>query len=174
MNKKAVLWVLSFFTAAFTPGVGFAQTKIMEYKTGIEWSDEKVFLTSAAVPVGTDYLAIPVNHTGSSDPDYQNLYILDVKKKTLALKLDAPDRGFYQVWPSATTSSFVLYYCDQALGQFVSLYIFNKRTKTWTQAITDTVDTGFATVDSAPVLPGYFVNTVQGSDNTLELHIFRY
>ena len=159
------------------PVLGQAQTKIMEYKTDIAWSDSGCYfgdgtMAGTAVPIGTDFLAIAVNRTGDSMPGNQILYILDLKKKTLARKFDANGRGYYWVSPSATTSSFIVQYND---GQknCVQLFTFNKRTKSWTEAISDVVDTGFATAPSSPVLPAYFVNTVKGGDK-LELHVFRY
>jgi len=154
-----------------------AQTKIMEYRTAIPWSDSGVFLQAGAIPIGTDFLAIIVSRapeSGTPSED-QILYILDLKRKSLVQKFDESGRGYYWLNPSATTGSFVLSYwsgADRTDG-IIELYNFNKRTRKWSLAIQDQVDTGYATAPSAPVLPGYLVNTVRGGDK-LELHVFRY
>lgn len=154
-----------------------AQTKIMEYKTAIPWSDSGVFLQGGAIPIGTDFLAIIVSRapTSGTPAEDQILYILDLKRKSLVEKFDNPGRGYYWLNPSATTGSFVLSYgsgADRA-DQTIALYNFNKKTRKWSLAIQEQVDTGYAVAQSAPVLPGYFVNTVKGGDK-LELHVFRY
>lgn len=144
----------------------------MEYKTDIAWSDSGYFVNGTAVPIGKDFLAVAVNRTGDSTAENQILYILDLKKKTLAQKFDTNGRGYYWVSPSATTGSFIMQYYD-GQNNYLQLFSFNKKTRSWSEVITDVVDTGFATAPSMPLLPAYFVNTVGGGDN-LELHVYRY
>ena len=152
-----------------------AQTKIMEFNTGLAWSDSGVFLTAGLTPIGTDFLAVIINRDPTAEyySADQILYIFDLKKKVLAKRIDVPDQGYYWVSPSATTSSFVLYYSIGTSDQRISLYNFNKKTRNWSLAIDDTFDSGSSTSVSTPVLPGYFVNTVRDGD-ILELHVFKY
>jgi len=152
-----------------------AQTKIMEFNTGLAWSDSGIFLTERLIPIGTDFLAVIINSnpTESSPGDDQILYILDLKKKALARKIEVAGQSGYWVSPSATTSSFILWYWTADSDRRVSLYNFNKKTRNWSVAIDDAFGAGKSTSDSIPVLPSYFVNTVRDGDN-LELHVFRY
>lgn len=186
MRKKFIVRILGCVVALFLPEFSQAQTKIMEYKTDIDWSDGGYFLignplpdlggptVATAVPIGTDFLAVSVNRTvSSSTRDDEILYIFDLKKKNLARKFDSAGRGYYLVFPSATTNSFILYYNDMSSGALLTLFNFNKRTRTWSEVITDVVDTGFAAAPSIPLRPAYFVNTVKGG-NKLELHIYSY
>lgn len=151
-----------------------AQTKIMEYKTQQTWSDSGKFLQAGLHPIGTDFLAVIINRDpNAGEPvEDQIIYILDLKKKSLATKIDMVGKGYYWLSPSATTSSFILNYFEGNVER-VALYNFNKKTRSWSVAIDEQVDTGSSTSYSTPVLPGYFVNTVQGGDK-LELHVFKY
>jgi len=153
-------------------------TKVMAYNTGLAWSDSAVFLQGGLIPIGTDFLAIIINRgplgpSGYAEED-QILYILDTKKKALAKKIDVAGQGFYWVSPSATTSSFALSYSDGTDG-YISLYGFNKKSRTWSTMAdtTQKVTTGYATAASTPLLPGYFVNTVSRND-TLWLDVYKY
>ena len=155
-----------------------AKTKIMEFNTGLAWSDSYEFLQGGLFPIGTDFLAIAINRgqlgPNGADPGDQILYFLDTKKRTLAKKIDVAGQGYYWVQPSATTSSFVLSYSD-GTDLYISLYGFNKRSRTWSTVTgtTQKVTTGYATASSTPLLPGYFVNTVSRND-TLWLDVYKY
>jgi hypothetical protein len=148
-------------------------TKVMAYNTGLAWSDSGRFLTQDLTPIGTDFLAVVIDRNPGGQND-QILYILDLKKKILARKIDVADQGFYWVSPSATTSSFVLSYSD-GTDLYISLYGFNKKSRTWSTMAdtTQKVTTGYATAPSTPILPGYFVNTVRRND-TLWLDVYKY
>ena len=148
-------------------------TKIMEFNTGFAWSDSGRFLTQDLTPIGTDFLAVVLDRNPGAQND-QILYILDLKKKILAKKIDVAGQGFYWVSPSATTSSFVLSYSD-GTDPYISLYGFNKKSRTWSTATgtTQKVTTGYATAASTPLLPGYFVNTVS-RNGTLWLDVYKY
>ena len=148
-------------------------TKVMEYNTGLAWSDSRGFLTQDLTPIGTDFLAVVIDRNPGGQND-QILYILDLKKKILARKIDVAGQGLYWVSPSATTSSFVLSYSD-GTDLYISLYGFNKKSKTWSTVTgtTQKVTTGYATASSTPLLPGYFVNTVSRND-TLWLDVYKY
>ncbi len=159
---------------AFSPHIQ-AQTKIMEFNTGLAWSDSGIFLTDRLTPIGTDFLAVIINSNPADiDPGGdQIVYILDLKKRALARKIEVAGQSGYWVSPSATTSSFILWYWTADSDRRVSLYNFNKKTRNWSVAIDDAFGAGKSTSDSTPVLPSYFVNTVRGGDN-LELHVFKY
>ena len=148
-------------------------TKIMEFNTGFAWSDSGIFLTQDLTPIGTDFLAVVLDRNPGAQND-QILYILDLKKKILAKKIDVAGQGFYWVSPSATTSSFALSYSD-GTDPYISLYGFNKKSRTWSTATSTTqkVTTGYATAASTPLLPGYFVNTVS-RNGTLWLDVYKY
>jgi len=155
-------------------------TKIMAYNTGVAWSDSAVFLQGGLIPIGTDFLAIITNRESMSDPvsysaENQILYILDIKKKALAMKMDVAGQGYYWVSPSATTSSFVLSYSDSNNNRYISLYSFDKKRRTWSLVpdTTQLVTTGYATAGSYALLPAYFVNTVSRND-TLWLDVYKY
>ena len=159
---------------AFSPHIQ-AQTKIMEFNTGLAWSDSGVFLTAGLTPIGTDFLAVIINRnpTGGDEGDTEIVYILDLKKRAFARKIEVAGQTGYWVSPSATTSSFILWYWTANGDRRVALYNFNKKTRNWSLAIDDTFDSGSSTSVSTPVLPGYFVNTVRDGD-ILELHVFKY
>jgi hypothetical protein len=148
-------------------------TKVMEYNTGLAWSDSRGFLTQDLTPIGTDFLAVVIDRNPGGQND-QILYILDLKKKILARKIDVAGQGLYWVSPSATTSSFVLSYSD-GTDLYISLYGFNKKSRTWSTKAdtTQKVTTGYATAASTPLLPGYFVNTVS-RNGTLWLDVYKY
>ena len=155
-------------------------TKVMAYNTGLAWSDSYEFLQGGLIPIGTDFLAIIINRgqlgPNGADQGDQILYILDIKKRALAKKIDVAGQGYYWVEPSATTSSFVLSYYDSESGdRYISLNGFNKKSRTWSTMAdtTQKVTTGYATAASTPLLPGYFVNTVR-RNGTLWLDVYKY
>lgn len=160
-------FALGFFSAAH------GQTKIMEYKTGLAWDGSQTYLNGGLMSIGKDFLALPVNRPPSFAERDQILYIFNIKKKSLAQKLDEANRGFYWVTPSTTTRSFILGYFD-GLDNWIEFHNFNAKSKTWSKTLPEKVDTGFAVTGSFAVAPAYFVNAVKGHDDTLELHIFRY
>lgn len=156
-----------------------AQTKIMAYNTGLAWSDSATFLNSPLHPIGTDFLAIIINRESMSDPgsylgDNQIIYILDIKKKALIKKIDLAGQGLYALLPSATTNSFILSY-DSNDNRYISMYSFNKKSRTWSlvPGTTEKVTTGYSTSESYALLPAYFVNTVSRND-TLWLDVYKY
>ena len=112
----------------------------------------------------------PVSYLG----DNQIIYILDIKKKALIKKIDVAGQGYYTLQPSATTSSFILSY-DSNDNHYISLYNFDKKSRTWSlvPGSTEKVTTGYATSESYALLPAYFVNTVSRND-TLWLDVYKY
>jgi hypothetical protein len=146
-----------------------AQTKTMEYKTAIPWSDSGEFLLGDPIPVGTDFLAVIVNR--NSGQDDQVLYILDLKKKSLAKTFDEAGLSYW-LNPSATTGSFLLsFWRDDATTK--ALYNFNKRTRSWSLASTEQGQGLITAAPSVPVLPGFFVRAVRDGEH-LKLDVFRY
>jgi hypothetical protein len=179
MRNKSIILVCCLILFGISAGAQAQTTKIMAYNTGVAWSDSAVFLQGGLIPIGTDFLAIITNRESMSDPvsyspENQILYILDIKKKVLAMKMDVADQGFYWVSPSAVSSSFVLSYWN-GTDNYISLYSFNKKSRTWSTMAdtTQKVTTGYATAPSTPILPGYFVNTVR-RDDTLWLDVYKY
>ena len=179
MRNKSIIPVCCLILFGISAGAQAQTTKIMAYNTGVAWSDSAVFLQGGLIPIGTDFLAIITNRKSMSDPvsysgENQILYILDIKKKVLAMKMDVAGQGFYWVSPSAVSSSFVLSYWN-GTDSYISLYGFNKKSRTWSTMAdtTQKVTTGYATAPSTPILPGYFVNTVR-RDDTLWLDVYKY
>jgi len=176
---KSIISLCCLLLFGMLAGAEAQTTKIMAYNTGVAWSDSAVFLQGGLIPIGTDFLAIITNRESMSDPvsysaENQILYILDIKKKALAMKMDVAGQGYYWVSPSAVTSSFVLNYWN-GTDNYISLYSFNKKSRTWSlvPGTTEKVTTGYATAASTPLLPGYFVNTVSRND-TLWLDVYKY
>jgi hypothetical protein len=151
----------------------------MEFNTAQAWSDSGLFLQEPLIPIGADFLAVIIyRDPRSRSPivliEDEILYILDLKKKTLAKKIDVVGQGYYVVSPSATTSSFVVtsWSANTEIGM-MSLYNYNKKNRSWSLAIEDVVDSGSSSSFSTQLLPGYFVNTVS-RDNTLWLDVYKY
>lgn len=161
-------WILAL-------GLSFAAhgqtTRVMAYNTGITIDPEFIYLDGyfSATPVGVEFLAVPVRQSEGG----KSIYILDLKKKSLAQKFDVSGAS-YEIQPSASTSSFCLQTEDES-GRSISLYSFNKKTRSWNLVpeTTQSVTTGYATTPSVPVLPGYFINTVS-RDGILWLDVYRY
>ena len=171
-RKSSIISMCCLLLFGMLAGAQAQTTKVMEYNTGLAWSDSRGFLTQDLTPIGTDFLAVVIDRNpGGND---QILYILDLKKKILARKIDVAGQGLYWVSPSATTSSFVLSYSD-GTDLYISLYGFNKKSRTWSTKAdtTQKVTTGYATAASTPLLPGYFVNTVS-RNGTLWLDVYKY
>lgn len=148
-----------------------AEPKVMQYNTGIPWSDGDTYLNGNAIPIGSDFLAVLL-----TESDNRKLYVLDLKKSKLALKIDRADIRCRYVKPSGTTSSFILEYENASGEACVSLYTYNKNRRTWGLAADTTarkVTTGYAAAPSTLLLPGYFVNTVRRS-GILWLDVYKY
>jgi hypothetical protein len=173
MRNKSIIPVCCLILFGISAGAQAQTTKVMAYNTGLAWSDSGRFLTQYLTPIGTDFLAVVLDRNPGDQND-QILYILDLKKKILARKVDVQDQGFYWVSPSAVSSSFVLSYWN-GTDNYISLYSFNKKSRTWSTMAdtTQKVTTGYATAPSTPILPGYFVNTVRRND-TLWLDVYKY
>jgi hypothetical protein len=172
-KMKHIVTVCGLLLFGISAGARAQTTKVMAYNTGLAWSDSGRFLNHDLTPIGTDFLAVVIDRNPGDQND-QILYILDLKKKILARKIDVAGQGFYWVSPSAVSSSFVLSW-DDGTDNYISLYGFNKKSRTWS-TIADTtqkVTTGYATAPSTPILPGYFVNTVSRND-TLWLDVYKY
>jgi hypothetical protein len=173
MRNKSIIMVLCLILFGISAGAQAQTTKVMAYNTGLAGSDSGRFLTQDLTPIGTDFLAVVIDRNPGGQND-QILYILDLKKKILAKGIDVPNQGFYWVSPSARTSSFVLSYNSGTDG-YISLYGFNKKSRTWSVMAdtTQKVTTGYATAASTRLLPGYFVNTVS-RNGTLWLDVYKY
>jgi hypothetical protein len=173
MRNKSIIPVCCLILFGISAGAQAQTTKVMAYNTGLAWSDSGRFLTQDLTPIGTDFLAVVIDRNPGDQND-QILYILDLKKKILAREIDVAGQGFYWVSPSAVTSSFVLSYVN-GTDNYISLYGFNKKSRTWSTMpdTTQKVTTGYATAASTPLLPGYFVNTVSRND-TLWLDVYKY
>jgi len=159
--------ILAFFWPVFSQ----AQTKIMEYNTGITIDPTFRYMDGAfsATPIGVDFLAVPVRRPEGG----KSVYILDLKKKSLAIKFDSPGAS-YEVQPSATTVWFCLQTEVEDLAT-ISLYSFNKKNRSWNLVpdLTPEVTTGYATTPSIPVLSGCVVNSVSRS-GILCLAVYKY
>jgi len=149
----------------------------MEYDTGIPWTDHQFISGSNTTLIGKDFLAVAVNRPGYSILIEQIFYIFDLKRKSLAMVLDEPGNGYYYLYPSAATCSFLLSRYNNGISQEeVLLYQYERKTRGWNVALSlsDATDTGYGACSSSRSSPAYFVNTVESSGSTLELHIFSY
>jgi hypothetical protein len=170
MRNKSIILVCCLILFGISSGAQ-AQTKIMEYNTGITIDPTFKYMDGAfsATPIGVDFLVVPVRRPEGG----KSVYILDLKKKSLAIKFDSPGAS-YEVQPSATTAWFCLQTEVEDLDN-ISLYSFNKKNRSWNLVpnLTPEVTTGYATTPSLPVLSGCFVNSVDRS-GILCLAVYKY
>ncbi|NBU72201.1 MAG: hypothetical protein EBS53_12285 [Bacteroidetes bacterium] len=104
MRNKSIIPVCCLILFGISTEAQAQTTKVMAYNTGLAWSDSGRFLTQDLTPIGTDFLAVVIDRNPGGQND-QILYILDLKKKILARKIDVAGQGFYWVSPSAVPLS---------------------------------------------------------------------
>jgi len=183
MNKKYVLSILFLF---FLEVSAFSQTKIIQYKTDIPWKEGGIY--NYRWLIGSEFLAQPVNRNMTKPymkfGQDQILYIFDLKNRKIAKIFDQPERGWYFVAGSGTTSSFLMGYTsvlkagstNAALKATTSFWKFDEKARNWSCSFTkeDAGPTQFGSIASSPLVPAYYVEPKESDDHKLLLEIFEY
>lgn len=196
MKKWVKKHLVALFVILIAIESGQAQTKIMEYKTELTFEGymprednpnlEGLWPLGEVTQIGSEFIAVAVSRERSRG---EVLYIFDLKKNKLAMKLDdavGADYGSsnYRIIPSGATRSFFLRRTlSSSMDEKVEFYKYINKQRRWVLGEmklagpigndNDMAD-GYSWTTSIPLAPGYFVKTIKGSDGKLEIHIFQF
>ena len=198
MKKWVKKHLVALFVILITLESGQAQTKIMEYKTELTFEGvvpqennpnfEGVWALGEVTQIGSEFIAVAVYRNWMASGG-EVLYIFDLKKNKLAMKMDdavGADYGSsnYRIIPSGATRSFFLRRTSSpSWVEKVEFYNYINKQRRWVLGEmklagpigndNDMAD-GYSWTTSIPLAPGYFVKTIKGSDDKLEIHIFQF
>ena len=165
--------ILTLILTAIVAQLGFGQTRLFTYNTGVDYTEGEWHSVNPVI-LGPSYIGVAL--TCPDDGSASRFLVFDLRGR-LQLTLLGSELG----WTSSSvvaspTGSFLIggYNSDTANYPDDKLYVFNKKTKTWTPHPTIGKDVVWSNATAGNALASGIWAEIQNVGGKLVLSVYRF